>query len=124
MVRKVGFGDDAGGEDKTPARRSVADQAMDRFRKKARIKAAREASEKTHGRSKFARILFLIFWLVLWVAMSSAVLYTMASEGLNTNVIPLVIWTGASVFVVSKVIKSIIKTVRSEAPRGDGADNF
>jgi hypothetical protein len=123
MVRKVGFGDDKA-EPKSAPKTTVADRAMERFRKRARIKAAREANQKKSGRTKLSRILFLCFWLVLWVAMSSAVLYTMASEGLNTNVVPLVIWTGASVFVVSKVLTSIIKTIREDGSGSDRPENF
>lgn len=121
MVRKVGFGD----EDPEPtSKTSIADQAMDRFRKKAKIKAAREADQKKTGRSKTGRILFLIIWLVLWIAMSSAAIYAMMQDGLNGNILPLVIWTGASVLVVTRVIKSIIAAARGDRRPGDRPENF
>jgi len=121
MVRKVGFGED---DAEPTSKTSIADQAMERFRKKAKIKAAREADREKSRRSNTGRILFLVLWLVLWIAMSGAVILAMAREGLNTNVIPLVIWTGATVMVVSKVIKSIIKAVRGDRRPGDRPENF
>jgi|GEM_PF-3216988 len=123
MVRKIGFGDQEEAPSSTP-KKSIADQAMDRFRKRAKIKAAREAGQKKESRSRIGRVLFLSFWLILWVAMSGAIIFTMVSEGLNTNVIPLVIWTGASVFVASKVIRAIIRAVAGDPRRGNRPDNF
>lgn len=121
MVRKIGFGED---DAEPTSKTSIADQAMERFRKKAKIKAARDAEQKKTGRSKIGRIIFLSFWLILWVAMSGAVLFTMAQEGLSDNILPLVIWTGASLLVVTKVIKSIIKGVRGERNSKDRPENF
>jgi len=83
MVRKVGFGED---DAEPTSKTSIADQAMERFRKKAKIKAAREADREKSRRSNTGRILFLVLWLVLWIAMSGAVILAMAREGLNTNV--------------------------------------
>jgi len=123
MVRRVGFGEDDP-EPRSKPKKSIADQAMDRFRKRAKNKAAREAEQKKTGRSKVGRILFLFVWLVIWVGISGSVILTMTREGLNTNVIPLVIWTAASILVVTKVIRTIISTARKERRYDDRPENF
>ncbi len=123
MTRRVGFGD----EDKKPeakGKMTVADQAMERFRKRAKAKAAREQQQTTQNRGKFKKILFLFLWLVVWVGMAGAMIYSMASDGLQTNLFGLVIVTAATVFVVSRVITRIIKAFRGDPGPLDRPDNF
>ncbi len=109
MVRKVGFGD----EEKTPAeassKMSVADQAMERFRARARAEKTREDTAKRANKGAFKKVFFLVFWLILWVAMSGAMIYTMLKDGVANNVLPFILVTGASVFVVSRVLTRILK---------------
>ncbi len=123
MVRKVGFGN-SDAEPTAQPKKSIADQAMDRFRARAKVKAAREAQRKAETRGKAGRVIFLIIWLIIWIAISGSVIFNFASGGLNASIVPLVIWTAASVFVVSKVLKKIIGILRGDRSPGDRPDNF
>lgn len=124
MVRKVGFGDDKDDAPTSTPKKSIADQAMDRFRQRSKIEKAREAEIAAESRGKAGRILFLILWLILWVGMSGTILFSMASDGLNANIIPLVVLTAASVLVTTKVVKSIINAVKGSPRPNNRPDNF
>lgn len=122
MARRVGFGGDDNDPDKS--KMTVADQAMERFRKRSRIQAAKEKREAEQNRGKFKKVTFLFFWLVLWIGMAGFMILSIASDGLGTNVIGLVVVVAATVFVTSKVISRIIATMRGTSQPHDREENF
>lgn len=116
MVRRVGFGDD----DPEKNRTSVADRALERHRTKARLKD--EATD--HNRRRMRRLVPTVIFTVLWVAVIISILLRLASDGLNANVMGILIVVAFGVFSISALIKDILKIIRGEKDRPDRPENF
>lgn len=111
MVRRVGFGDD----DPEQQRKSVADRAMERHRAKARLKSRGEDQENRRTRRLIPTVLFT----VLWVAVVFSILIRLGSDGLNANIMGIVIVVAFGVFSISALIRDILKILRGQKDRPD-----
>lgn len=102
MARRVGFG--------TPkAKRSVADEYADRFRKRAHDQ---KATPKLRIKRQWFPIVFLCVWLVLWTAGILFVIGVLfGGSGADTF---LLIWLAFAVFGWFGAVKALITLFKGE----------
>ena len=119
MVRKVGFGEDDP-EPTSQSKKSVADQAMDRFRKRARNKERAQAQRSENKKNNLAGILFLILWLGVWTFAIIGASYS-AYQMRDPFVL---IWVAFAAFAWFKGFQSLIKKFKGETKPFERPENF
>ena len=119
MVRKIGFGDESS-EPTSPVKKSVADQAMDRFRKKARNKERAQAQRAENKKNNLAGILFLILWLMVWTFAILGASYS----AYQTKEPFVLIWVAFAAFAWFKGFQSLVKKFKGETKPFERPENF
>lgn len=111
------------GAPQPPEKRSIADQAMDRFRKRARVKEMADAELNKERKRSRGTIFSTSIWLILWTAMNIAAMFSFLAD---QDGVPWVAfaWFAVAAFVWWQVFKKLMRLIRGDRRPGDRPENF
>lgn len=112
------------GEREPKGKMTIADQAMERFRQRARVKKEAEAVRAKNAKRNRSSIFGTSIWLILWTAMNGVALLSLYNRG-GDDIYVMIFWFLVAAFVWWKVARKLFGLITGEAEQNNRPDqNF